>query len=72
MRAQPDLFGEIPVTLTDVLAWMLAVPRIPPTTRRFAWYVRNYHVIGKIQAAKEDGSFYAIVAAHLVDDARGR
>lgn len=50
------------MTLADVLAWMLAVPGLPPTSPRFGWYVRNYRVIEKIQAAKEAGTFEAIVA----------
>jgi hypothetical protein len=52
-----DLFGEIPVTLADVLAWMLAVPGIPPSSPRFGHYVRGYDVIGKIRAAKAAGTF---------------
>ena len=47
-----DLFGEIPVTLSDVLAWMLVVPGIPPTSPRFGYYVRNYNVIAKSRDAK--------------------
>lgn len=58
-----DLFGEIPVTLDELLAWMLAVPRLPPTSPRFAWYVRGWNVIDKIRAAKESGTFEAIVNA---------
>lgn len=56
-----DLFGEIPVTLDDLLAWMLAVPGIPPSSPRFLNYVRGYDVIGKIRAAKLAGSFEAII-----------
>lgn len=64
MRPAPrDLFGEVPVTLDDVLAWMLAVPEIPPTSPRFGPYVRTYRVLEKIQAAKLAGTFEAIVAA---------
>jgi hypothetical protein len=58
-----DLFGEIPVTLDELLAWMLAVPGIPPTTRRFAYYVRGWNVIEKIRAAKVAGTFDEIVSA---------
>lgn len=47
-----DLFGEIPVSLDELLAWMLSVPRIPPNSPRFGYYVRGYDVIGKIRAAK--------------------
>lgn len=56
-----DLFGEIPVSLDELLAWMLAVPGIPPTSPRFAYYVRHYHVIAKIQGAKREGTFEAAV-----------
>lgn len=54
-----DLFGEIPVTLAEVLQWMLAVPGIPPTSPRFGHYVRTYDVIGKIRAAKAAGTLDA-------------
>lgn len=57
-----DLFGEIPVTLDELLAWMLAVPGLAPTSPRFAWYVRGWNVIDKIRAAKEAGTFDAIVS----------
>lgn len=42
---------------------MLAVPGIPPTSSRFAHYVRGYQVVEKIQAAKRAGTFDATVAA---------
>lgn len=58
-----DLFGEIPVTLDDVLAWMLAVPGIPPSSSRFGAYVRGYQVIDKIRQAKAEGTFDAILQA---------
>lgn len=61
--AARDLFGEIPVTLDELLAWMLAVPGLAPTSPRFAWYVRGWNVIEKIRAAKEAGTFDAIVSA---------
>lgn len=57
----PDLFGDIVVTLDDVLSWMLAVPGIPPTSPRFAYYARFYNVIEKIKAAKAAGTFDRIV-----------
>jgi hypothetical protein len=63
--AARDLFGEIPVTLEELLAWMLAVPGIPPTdARRFAYYVRHWNVIEKIQAAKADGTFEDAISAN--------
>lgn len=57
-----DLFGEIPVTLDELLAWMLSVPGIPPTSPRFGHYVRGYDVIGKIRQAKASGTFEAILS----------
>lgn len=61
-RSPYDLFGEIPVTLDELLAWMLAVPGIAPTSPRFAYYVRGYDVIDKIRAATLSGTFDEIVA----------
>lgn len=61
--APRDLFGEVPVSLGDVLAWMLAVPGIAPDSPRFAYYLRTYDVIGKIQAAKLAGTFEEITGA---------
>jgi hypothetical protein len=54
--APRDLFGEVPVQLDELLAWMLAVPGIPPSSPRFVHYVRGYDVIGKIQRAKVAGT----------------
>jgi len=63
-RGDPyDLFGEIPVTLEELLAWMLAVPGIAPTSARFGPYVRGYDVVEKIRAAKRSGTLEAILAA---------
>ena len=58
-----DLFGEIPVTLAEVLAWMLAVPGIPPSSARFGLYVRGYDVVEKIRAAKRAGTFDQVLDA---------
>ena len=63
LRSARDLFGEIPVTLDDVLAWMLAVPGIPPDSRRFGHYIRGYDVIGKIRAAKAAGTFEQLLSS---------
>lgn len=62
---QLDLFGEVPVSLDDVLLWMLAVPRLAPTSPRFPAYVRDYRVPEKIRAAKLAGTFEATVAIVL-------
>lgn len=57
-----DLFGEVPVTLDEVLLWMLAVSGLPPTSPRFAYYVRGWNVVEKIQRAKAEGRFEQILA----------
>ncbi|MGQ0653919.1 MAG: hypothetical protein ACT4P4_16925, partial [Betaproteobacteria bacterium] len=56
-----DLFGEVAVTLDDLLAWMIAVPAIAPRSPRFAFYLRHYDVIAKIQAHKLAGTFDAAI-----------
>lgn len=58
-----DLFGEVPVTLDEVSAWVLAVAGISPASWRFAWYVANWRVVEKIRAAKLAGTFDQAVAA---------
>lgn len=65
-----DLFGEIPVTLDDVLAWMLAVPGIPPDSPRFARYVLTYDVPAKIRQAKASGDFERAIAPPQAGPAR--
>lgn len=63
MRPSPtDLFGEIPVTLDEVLAWMLAVPGIPPDSPRFGRYVCTYDVPGKIAREKLAGTLEEALA----------
>ena len=52
-----DLFGQVIVTTRDVEAWLVAVPRIDPTSRRAAFYVKDYNVVGKIESAKLAGLF---------------
>jgi hypothetical protein len=49
--------------LDEVLAWMLAVPGIPPTSSRFGAYVCGYDVIGKIRQAKAAGTLEAVLNA---------
>lgn len=57
-----DLFGQVPVTVQDVRAWLAAVPRIDPDGPRAAHYVRAYGVVDKIARAKLDGTFEAVTA----------
>ncbi len=48
MEPQPlDLFGEVPVTFEDIDAWLLAVPRIDPSSWRAHHYVRQYKRAGE-------------------------
>lgn len=57
-----DLFGQVPVTLPEIDAWLQAVPRIDPTSPRAANYVKWYAVADKIRAAKLAGMLDAILA----------
>lgn len=54
-----DLFGQVPVSFAEIDQWLLAVPRIDPSSPRAANYVRFYDVPGKIAAAKLAGHFEA-------------
>lgn len=56
-----DLFGQIPVYLHYIEAWLWSVPRISPDSPRAPAYIRGYDVIGKIQAAKLRGDFDQVV-----------
>ena len=57
-----DLFGEIPVYLWEIEAWLNVVPRFSynQTTRRKN-YVRQWNVVEKIQQAKLSGRLPAIL-----------
>lgn len=64
MLRQParDLFGEVPVLESDILAWVAAVsPRWLSPERSFHNYVRSWDVAGKVRAAKLAGTFEAII-----------
>jgi hypothetical protein len=56
-----DLFGEVPVYRHDIDAWLRAVPRLEPGTKRAAHYVEAWRVVDKIKAAKLAGTFYDLV-----------
>lgn len=60
--AELDLFGEVPVTRTDVYAWLLTVG-VDPASFRALRYVESYAVLDKVTRAKSDGSFQRITAA---------
>lgn len=55
-----DLFGEVPITLDDLRAWVAAVAGIPADSWRWAWYVDNWNVADKVRAAKLAGTFDAM------------
>lgn len=57
-----DLFGEVPITVDDLEAWVAAVSPVHFTDRLFSNYVKRYNVAGKIRTAKLRGEFDAITA----------
>lgn len=57
-----DLFGEVPVTDDELLAWVAAVaPRWLSPERAFRHYCATWDVAGKIRRAKVDGTFWSII-----------
>jgi hypothetical protein len=56
-----DLFGEIPVLWSDVLAWCEVVSARNFTDRFFLHYVRGWNVVEKIRCAKLEGTFDAVL-----------
>ena len=50
-----DLFGEIPVTQSDVDLWVDVVPAIPRGSWRRDYYARHWNVPEKIRQAKAAG-----------------
>lgn len=62
MHTMPyDLFGEIPVTEDDLIAWVSAVsPRWLHPERSYHGYVRAWNVADKVRAAKLAGTFEQI------------
>lgn len=52
-----DLFGQVPVTMDDVIAWCECVAGIPADSPRLELYVRTYDVPGKVARAKLAGTF---------------
>lgn len=61
-----DLFGEIPVTKTEVIQWVENVARLPANSPRFEWYVKNWRVVDKIRRVKQD---YLTLDNYLMPDA---
>jgi hypothetical protein len=62
-RPPYDLFGEIPVTWPEVVAWCELVAGLRADSPRLTWYARNWNVPDKIRAAKLAGELDAILAA---------
>jgi hypothetical protein len=57
-----DLFGEIPVTESDIYAWVSAVaPRWLTPERSYRGYVQNWNVADKVRTAKLRGEFDQII-----------
>lgn len=47
-----DLFGEVPITVPELRAWLLEVPGIDPDSPRAQHYLRAYNVTEKIARIK--------------------
>lgn len=62
-----DLFGEVPVTESDVIFWVECVaPRWLTPERSFRGYVSGYQVADKVRAAKLAGTFYSMESAREI------
>jgi hypothetical protein len=56
-----DLFGQVPVLESEVIAWVEHfAPHIAHSSWRISSYARGYNVAEKIKAAKTDGSFFRV------------
>ena len=53
-----DLFGEVPVTWSDLYEWCDR-QRVSLTPWRREWYIKNWNVADKVRRAKLAGTFYA-------------
>lgn len=59
-----DLFGQVPVSETDLENWVCAVaPRWLTPERSYQNYLAAYSVADKVRAAKLSGTFDAIITA---------
>lgn len=52
-----DLFGEIPVSLSDIDTWLDVVPAIPRTSWRRNHYAAAWNIPDKIRRAKAAGQW---------------
>lgn len=56
-----DLFGEVPVTLTDLNIWCDHLGKHWPAEWRKEWYIKNWNVADKVRQSKLDGSFFRLL-----------
>ena len=65
--AQPDLFGQIPVTIEECLQWVLTVgpPWAGASADKAARYIMEWDIAEKVARAKARGEFDAITTGHL-------
>jgi hypothetical protein len=61
--AAHDLFGQVPVSWSEVDAWILAVAGLAPDDWRAAYYRQHWRVAEKVAAAKAAGTYDAAIAA---------
>lgn len=47
-----DLFGEVPITVPELRAWLIQVAGLDPDSPRAAHYLRAYNVTEKIARTK--------------------
>ena len=64
---QPDLFGQVPVTVPECLAWVEAVaPRWAGSSpEKLARYITTWDVPRKVAEAKRRGILDAILAGEM-------
>lgn len=59
-----DLFGQVPISETDLENWVCAVaPRWLTPERSFKNYISAYNVADKVRSAKLSGTFDAVISA---------
>ena len=60
--AELDLFGEVPITVDDLHAWVAAVaPGFSLSASRCRYYIERWNVAEKVRRAKLDGTFDATI-----------
>lgn len=62
-QIQTELFAVPTVTQPEIDAWLVAVPKLDPTSPRARLYIRAYDIAGKVARAKHSGDFHAILKA---------